>query len=145
MKSTGKRKVAQTTAMTIYSFFALVFIGGILLNLPISNTTETTFLDSVFTSAASVCVSGLTTVSVASQYTFIGKIIILLLMQIGALGFILIMASFYLLIKRKITYKEQIMIGETIGSEAHLENIKKLITRVIKYTFITELIRSSNL
>lgn len=114
MVTIQKRKVAQTTKITIVGFLALVLIGGVLLNLPICNAQETTFLDSVFTSAASVCVSGLATVTVAEQYTFLGKLIILALIQIGALGFIVVTSAFYMLIKRKITYKEQLMISASI-------------------------------
>lgn len=135
-----KRKVAQTTKITIFGFMLLILLGGILLNLPISNAQDTTFLDSLFTSAASVCVAGLSTVTAAEQYTLFGKIVMLGLMQVGALGFIVIMSAFYMFIKRKITYKEQVMISESVGSEGNLENLRKLIKRVMKYTAITELI-----
>ena len=122
-----KRKVAQTTKITIFGFMLLILLGGVLLNLPISNTTDTTFLDSLFTSAASVCVAGLSTVTAAEQYTVFGKVVMLGLIQVGALGFIVIMSAFYMLIKRKITYKEQVMISESVGSEGNLENLRKLI------------------
>ena len=135
-----KRKVAQTTKITIFGFMTLILLGGILLNLPISNTQDTTFLDSLFTSAASVCVAGLSTVTAAEQYTLIGKIIMLCLIQVGALGFIVIMSAFYMLIKRKITYKEQLMISSSVGSDGNLENLRKLIIRVVKYTAIIEFI-----
>ena len=94
MKNVQKKKVAQTTKITIISFFLLILIGGILLNLPICNAKETTFLDSLFTSAASVCVAGLSTITAAEQFTLLGKIIMLCLIQIGALGFILVMSAF---------------------------------------------------
>lgn len=71
MIKTHKKKVAQTTKITIIGFFILILLGGFLLNLPICNTKETTFLDSVFTSAASVCVAGLSTVTAGEQYTFL--------------------------------------------------------------------------
>lgn len=135
-----KRKVAQTTKITILGFMLLILLGGVLLNLPVSNMRETTFLDSLFTSAASVCVAGLSTVTAAEQYTVFGKIVMLGLIQIGALGFIVIMSAFYMLIRRKITYKEQVMISESVGSEGNLENLRKLIKRVVKYTAIIELI-----
>lgn len=135
-----KKKVAQTTKITIVGFLLLVLLGGILLNLPICNAKETTFLDSIFTSAASVCVAGLSTVTAAEQYTDLGKLIMLVLIQIGALGFIVVMSAFYMLIKRKITYKEQLLVSSAIGSEGNLENLRKLIKRVVKYTFVIELI-----
>lgn len=140
MENVQKRKVAQTTKITIFGFMLLILLGGVLLNLPVSNMRETTFLDSLFTSAASVCVAGLSTVTAAEQYTIFGKIVMLGLIQVGALGFIVIISAFYMLIKRKITYKEQVMISESVGSEGNLENLRKLIKRVVKYTAIIELI-----
>lgn len=140
MGEVQKKKVAQTTKITIIGFFVLILLGGVLLNLPACNTQETTFLDSVFTSAASVCVAGLSTVTAGEQYTFIGQLIILALIQVGALGFILVMSFIYLLFKKKITYKDQMMISASLGSEGNMENLRKLIIRVVKYTFIAELV-----
>lgn len=114
MELIKKRKIAQTTKITIFGFLALIFLGGILLNLPICNAKETTFLDSVFTSAASVCVAGLSTVTAGEQYTFVGQLIQLGLIQVGALGFIVITSAFYMLIKRKLTYKEQLMVSASV-------------------------------
>lgn len=50
------------------------------------------------------------------------------------------MSSVYLLLKRKITYKDQMVISASLGSESNIENLRKLIIRVVKYTFIAELI-----
>ena len=62
------KKVVNTTKLTIISFLFLVFAGGFLLNLPISNNLPHDFLNSLFTSTASVCVAGLATVVPAEQY-----------------------------------------------------------------------------
>lgn len=107
------KKMAQTTKLTLFSFLGLVIIGGLLLNLPIANQPGQpyTIIDSFFTAVASVCVAGLSTVTAATQYTLFGKIVMLILIQIGALGFIFIMSGFILMTKRKLTFKEQINIG----------------------------------
>ena len=73
MIKTQKKKVAQTTKITIIGFLILILLGGFLLNLTICNAKGTTFLDSVFTSAASVCVAGLSTVTAGEQYTLVRK------------------------------------------------------------------------
>lgn len=52
----------------------------------------------------------------------------------------MLMSSVYLLLKRKITYKDQMVISASLGSESNIENLRKLIIRVVKYTFIAELI-----
>jgi len=140
MKIINKNKVAQTTKITLISFFILVLLGGILLNLPISNLKPHNLLNSIFTSTASVCVAGLSTVTAAEQYTPFGKFIMLLLIQIGALGFIFVLAAFSTITKKKMSYKDTLNIGSVLGTTDNLKNIGILIRRVIKYTLISELI-----
>lgn len=132
------RKVAKTTTITIFGFLILIVLGGILLYLPISNTQETTWIDSVFTAAASVCISGLAVLDVSTQYTLFGKIVMLILIEIGALGFIAVLAAIYSALKRKFTYKEQLLISSSLGNEGNLKGIRELIRRVISYTAIIE-------
>ena len=108
MKLAKEKKMAQTTKLVIVSFLILILIGGVLLNLPISNMPGKPhdLLNSMFTATASVCVAGLSTVVPAEQYTLFGKLVMLVLIQIGALGFIFIMSAFVLIIKRKLTFKK---------------------------------------
>ena len=98
MEITKEKKMAHTTKLVLFSFLVLIVLGGFILNLPICNVPghDYTLLDSFFTATASVCVAGLSTVVVSEQYTMIGKIVMLILIQIGALGFIFIMSSFIL-------------------------------------------------
>lgn len=98
------------------------------------------FLNSMFTSAASVCVAGLATVVPAEQYTLFGKIVMLVLIQIGALGFIFIITAFFLIAKRKLSFKDKINIGTALGTPENLTNIKVLIKRIVVFTLLSELI-----
>ena len=143
MKIINKSKMAQTTKITLLSFMVLVLLGGALLNLPIANNLPHDFLNSTFTSAASVCVSGLSTVNIVEQYTLFGKVIMLLLIQIGALGFIFVISALYTITKRKMSYKDAINIGSVLGTGDNLDNIKVLIKRVLKFTFFAEFFRNS--
>jgi trk system potassium uptake protein TrkH len=142
MKIEKGTKIAQTTKYTMISFFLLIVIGGILLNLPISNMPGKPhdLLNSLFTSAASVCVAGLSTVTAGEQYTFFGQLVMLILIQIGALGFIFIISSIFLITKKKLSFKNQINISEILGTPERLSEVKTLIRRIIKFTFTIELI-----
>lgn len=113
MKIIKEKKMAKTTQLVIVSFLLLIIVGGILLNLPISNMPGKPhdLLNSIFTATASVCVAGLSTVTAAEQYTMFGRIIMLILIQIGALGFIFLMSAIVLFFKKKLSFKEQINIG----------------------------------
>ena len=116
MRLVKEKKMAKTTKLVMISFLMLILIGGFLLNLPISNMPGKPhdLLNSIFTATASVCVAGLSTVVAGEQYTLFGKIIMLILIQIGALGFIFIMSSIVLLVKKKLSFKEQISVGEIL-------------------------------
>ena len=72
----------NTLRMTAAGFLGIILLGGVLLYLPISNTKPIAFIDALFTSVTSVCVTGLVTIVPASQFTIFGKIVLLLLIQI---------------------------------------------------------------
>lgn len=78
----------NTLRITAVGFLGIILIGGALLYLPVSNTRPISFMDALFTSVTSVCVTGLVTITPASQFTLFGKVILLLLIQIGGLGVI---------------------------------------------------------
>ncbi len=62
--------------------------------------------DALFTAVTCVCVTGLVTVVPATQFTLIGKGIMLVLIQIGGLGVIACTSAFFLLLRKKISFKE---------------------------------------
>ena len=81
-----KRKIKmQPTQTILIGIILIIFLGAILLKLPISNNKPINFIDSLFVSTTCVCVTGLSTVVIAEQFTIIGQIIIMLLIQIGGL------------------------------------------------------------
>lgn len=81
-----KRKTKLTPTQTlVLGIIAIILIGAFILKLPISNKKPIAFIDSLFVSTTSVCVTGLTTVVVAEQFTVFGQIVIMCLIQIGGL------------------------------------------------------------
>ena len=91
-----------------FGFLGVIFLGSILLYLPISNQEPIAYLDALFVSVSAVCVTGLVTVVPAVQFTVFGKIILLLLIQIGGLGVIACtMAVFLDNTDKKITIEKQ--------------------------------------
>ena len=86
-----------------FSFFAVILIGSILLSLPMSHTIHSTssYLDHLFVATSATCVTGLVTHVTANEYTLIGQIIIILLIQIGGLGFLTFNVNVFCCIKKK--------------------------------------------
>lgn len=81
-------------------FFSYVVIGLALLALPISQRLPVPLVDNLFTTVSAMSTTGLTTISVPDSYTFFGELVILVLMQLGGLGYMTI-TSFILLSRRE--------------------------------------------
>ncbi len=88
----------QNVARTILSY---TFLGWIVLSLPFMTRGEVSFLDNLFTSAAAVSTAGLQTVNFADSYTFLGKLVVLLLVQIGGVGYMTFSSFVFLSLSQK--------------------------------------------
>ncbi|MBM6854322.1 potassium transporter KtrB [Mediterraneibacter glycyrrhizinilyticus] len=118
-------------------FFGVIFLGGLILWLPVCNQKPIAFIDALFTSVTSVCVTGLVTVVPAEQFTLLGKIVVLVLIQIGGLGVIACTAAFFLLLRKRITMKGRIMIQQAYGLDT-LSGMVRFVIRILKGTFLVE-------
>lgn len=127
----------NTLRITAAGFFGVILLGAVLLYLPISNTKPLPFLDALFTSVTSVCVTGLVTITPASQFTLFGKIVLLLLIQIGGLGVIACAAVFFFLLRKKINLKERMVLQETYGAQRP-GGIVRIVKNVIIGTLVVE-------
>ena len=111
-KKSPRRLKFNTVQTVVIGFFGVILGGGIRLSLPICNQKPIEFIDALFTSVSSVCVTGLVTIVPAEQFTLLGKIILLLLIQVGGLGVIACMSAFFLLLGKKINMKGRITIQQ---------------------------------
>lgn len=127
----------NTLQITALGFLGIIFLGGLLLYLPVSNTRPIAFIDALFTSVTSVCVTGLVTVTPASQFTVFGKVILLILIQIGGLGVIACAVLFFFLLRRRIGLKERVMIQEAYGAR-QLGGVVRLVKKIIMGTLAVE-------
>lgn len=120
-------------------FAGLIIIGALLLNLPIAsqNNESIGFINALFTSASSVCVTGLVVVNTAYHWTLFGQIVIIILIQMGGLGFMTIATIAALVIGKKITLKERLVIKEQLNQET-MSGLVKLTKYVILSTFLIE-------
>ena len=126
-----------TTQLLATGFLGIILLGGILLWLPISNTRPMSLIDALFTAVTSVCVTGLVTVTPAVQFTLFGKIVLLILIQIGGLGIIACVTAFFIIMKRRISLKERVVILEAYSMES-LSGMVAMILRILKGTICLE-------
>ena len=138
MEYSSLKKIRFSTMQLLaMGFIATIFLGGILLTLPISNTQPIGFIDALFTATSAVCVTGLVTVVPAVQFTVFGKVILLILIQIGGLGVIACVTGFFIILKRKITVRERVIIQESYNLNT-LSGIVAFVLKIIKGTFLVE-------
>lgn len=127
----------NTLRITAVGFLGIILIGGVLLYLPVSNTEPAAFIDALFTAVSAVCVTGLMTVTPASQFTLFGKVVLLLLIQIGGLGVIACAASFFFLLRKRITLRERVALQEAYGAD-RIGGIVRLVRKIIFGTLAVE-------
>ncbi|MDP3387978.1 MAG: TrkH family potassium uptake protein [Eubacteriales bacterium] len=122
-------------------FAVLIFIGTTLLNLPIASVDGRSigFIDALFTAASAVCVTGLTVVNTAVHWTLFGKIVIILLIQIGGLGIMTMATLIAFLFGKKITLKDRLLMQEEMNTST-LQGIVLLTKRVLFLTITVEFI-----
>ena len=123
----------------LLSFASLIFLGAFLLCLPISNVNGEwrSFIDALFSSTTSVCVTGLMTIDIATEFTLFGEFIVLLLIQIGGLGFVTSASLIYMMIGKKINYQTRMTLQESLNTEDNA-GIVKMVRHIFVITAICE-------
>lgn len=137
--SQAKKPRLSTTQLITLGFLAAVLAGSLLLTLPVSSASGemTPYLDALFTSATSVCVTGLTVVDTFSHWSLFGKIVILLLIQLGGLGVISFTTGIMVLIGRKITLKDRLLLESAFNLD-NLSGLVRFLGKVFKGTLLIE-------
>lgn len=140
MKHLKKYLEDNPPLVLILSFIFLIIVGSLLLSLPISqNATKVPYIDCLFTATSSVCVTGLVTVATYSTWSALGKLIIIILIQMGGLGFMTFATLIALVMGRRITLKDRLIIKEQTNS-IDMQGMVKLIRYILISTFTIETI-----
>ncbi|WP_410772117.1 TrkH family potassium uptake protein [Fontibacillus sp. BL9] len=117
----------------------IILVGALLLMLPISSTTGESlpFIDAFFTATSATCVTGLVVVDTGTYFSTFGQVVIMLLIQVGGLGFMTMATLFALVFKRKISLKDRLLLQEAMNQNT-MEGIVRLIRKVLMYSLIIE-------
>lgn len=135
------QKIKRLSGMQLIAigFFLLIMAGAFLLMLPISSRTGefTPFVTALFTATSASCVTGLILVDTYTHWSVFGQIILLVLIQIGGLGFITLGTAVSLILRKKIGLKERGWIKESFNV-LDIGGVVRLIKRVLKGTILFE-------
>ncbi len=132
------RKLSRSQILAL-GFMGIILLGTFLLMLPVSSTTGqwTGFIDCLFTATSATCVTGLTVFDTGTYWTVFGQIVIILLIQIGGLGFMSVTTLVFLLLGRKISIKNRMLISSSFSLDS-TDGIIKYVKNVVLFTFATE-------
>ena len=139
MKVKIKRRMSIWQSLAV-GYFLIVLVGGFFLTLPISSADGawTPFIDALFTATSATCVTGLTPVVPGVHWNAFGQVVILLLIQIGGLGFTTLVSILFMAIGgRSFGLYERTAMAQSVG-ESRLTGIKTLVKRILIGTLIFE-------
>ncbi len=141
----GKRTIRLLPAqILVLGFASIIIIGALLLTLPIASSTGKSigFLNALFEATSAVCVTGLVVVDTGTDLSLFGQIVIITLIQMGGLGFMTMATMVFLLLGKRITLRERLVIQEALN-EFKLQGVVRLTKSIIGITFLIEGIGAS--
>lgn len=137
------KKVFKLTpyVQILLSFASIIFVGAILLSLPIATVDNSTkpFIESLFTATSAVCVTGLVVNDISTTYSTFGKTVIIILIQLGGLGILTFSSMVILLLSRKMGYYTKKIVSEDLNYNIITE-IPQYLKRVSLVVFSIEFI-----
>lgn len=145
MKSERKTRAKQISPylLVILSFIGVILLGSFLLTLPFAHTDGNwgNYMDALFHATSATCVTGLSTYStgIGNELTLFGQIVMLVMIQIGGLGFITIFTFFVSLIQKKLQFKDRYMLAQAVNSTS-IADVGRFVRRVIIIVITAETI-----
>lgn len=123
--------------LVLLGYVSYICIGWIALSLPFAQREPVSALDNLFTSTSAVSTTGLATVSVSDRYALFGQIVLLLLIQLGGLGY-MTFSSFVILSRKRPLSDARTEIAGVVFSLPDSFRVDKFIRSVMLFTFLTE-------
>ncbi len=123
----------------VYGYLTVLIVGFALLNLPIAQRTEIASLDHLFTATSALSTTGLATVSVEHDYSLLGEIIVLLLIQIGGLGYMSMGSFVVLLRKRELSNRSSTLLAHDFSLPQGFD-LQRFTRQLVVYSLSVELV-----
>lgn len=139
MNTAKKMRIKPGFKITL-GFLAIILIGALLLHLPFATLSGKSIplIDCFFTSFSAVCVTGLSVFTPGLTLSPFGQGVLLVLIQLGGLGFMTATSTILLLIGKKFTLQDRLAISSSFGEEG-MAGVIRLMKNAVLITFGTEL------
>ena len=120
-------------------FLTIIVSGALLLMLPFANRSGRglSFLDSLFTATSATCVTGLVVADTWTQFSLPGQVILLVLIQVGGLGYMTMMLQASLLMGKKLGLRQRSVMMESVSAQ-RLSDVLTLLRYILGGTALIE-------
>ena len=123
----------------LLSYTGLILAGTLLFELLPATKEPVGWVDALFTVASAVTVTGLTVLDTGKDLTFLGQVLVLLLIQIGGLGYMTLTTFFLITLGRRIGLRERMILSEALNYPG-IYGLIRFLRRVVVFAFIAELL-----
>ncbi|WP_040471972.1 TrkH family potassium uptake protein [Lentilactobacillus kisonensis] len=122
-------------------FLTIILIGTILLSLPVASKSGhmTSYINAFFTATSATCVTGMTVVNTALHWSLFGKIVILMLVEIGGLGFMTFAVLLFVFMRRKVDLTTQLLTQQSLNLESFI-NTRSVVFLVVSLSLAIQLL-----
>ena len=141
MKKLKKLFFGTTTRGFVSSYFLFLMLGAALLKLPIAIQDGQTlpWIDAIFVSVSGMSTTGLSTIVVKDVFTTFGQTVLAFIIQFGGIGLIMLVSIFWLVTKKRISFRERTMImtdQNQIGRSGIVRFVKNVLIMIITIEII---------
>ncbi len=111
-----KRRIQPEQVLSL-GFLIAIMVGGLLLTLPVCSSSGQSvgLLGAMFTATSAVCVTGLNIIDIGLGYSSFGHAIILVLLQMGGLGFMIFATLAMVALGRRISLRSRVLIRDSMN------------------------------
>ena len=134
-----RRQHWNPTRFVVLSFALIIFLGTVLLHLPLScaEGTAAPWLTCLFTATSATCVTGLVLVDTALAWSWFGQAVILCMIQLGGLGFITLITLVSLALHRRISLTQRLTMASALNLDG-LAGVVRVVRHALTGTFLLE-------
>ncbi|MCF7619651.1 TrkH family potassium uptake protein [Bacillus sonorensis] len=130
---------ASPSQLLVLVFLFFILLGTLLLKLPLATHVPMSWIDTLFTAASAMTVTGLAVVDTGRDFTLFGQLMILILIQVGGLGIMSFAVLIFIMLGKKIGLKERLLIQQSLN-QTSIGGIIKLIRSLFFYSFSIEIL-----
>lgn len=129
----------NATRIVAASFAMIILVGALMLTLPIASRDGQSagFFTALFTATSSTCVTGLILVDTWTQWSFFGQVVIILMIQLGGLGFMTVITLVSFALRRRIGLSERLIMVSTLNLN-DLDGVVRMVRHALIGTFLME-------